>query len=156
MKLFKFQWQNVKEDYLGPGFAATSPQWKSKFGMQRNKNVAIFVVLGSLGNNRRWVVVFLVSMQLQKWWTLLRWSKVTQKVRQILKNSWYSIYFIIFHAQNFVCTKITWEIIHVKEQTCTLLILIWYGCRNCTKLVSKLLAAKNSLSISVLCIASFL
>ena len=132
MKLFKFQWQNVKEDYLGPGFAATSPQWKSKFGMQRNKNVAIFVVLGSLVNNRRWVVVFLVSMQLQKWWTL------------------------IFHAQNFVCTKITWEIIHVKEQTCTLLILIWYGCRNCTKLVSKLLAAKNSLSISVLCIASFL
>ena len=27
----------------------------------------------------------------------------------------------------------TWEIVHVKKQTCTLLI-IWYGNRNCTKL----------------------
>ena len=50
---FKFQWQNVKDEYLGPGFASVSPQQKSKFGRQGNKNIAIFVILGSLVNNRR-------------------------------------------------------------------------------------------------------
>ena len=40
----------------------------------------------------------------------------------------------------------------VKERTCTLLI-VTYGGRKCTKLVLKPLAAKNGLSISVLCIA---
>ena len=47
-----------------------------------------------------------------------------------------------------------WKIAHIKEQMCTLLIIKWYGSRNCTKLVLKPLAAKNSLSISVLCIAT--
>ena len=42
---------------------------------------------------------------------------------------------------------------HVKEQTCTLLILTCYSSRNCTKLVLKPLAAKKDLSISVLCSA---
>ena len=42
-----------------------------------------------------------------------------------------------------------WEIVHLKEKTCTLLIT-WYGGRKCTKLVSKPLIAKNCLSISVL------
>ena len=50
---FKSQWQNVEEEYLGPGFASRSPQQKSKFGRQRNENIAIFVILGSLVNNRR-------------------------------------------------------------------------------------------------------
>ena len=43
----------------------------------------------------------------------------------------------------------TWEIVHVINNT-------WYGDRNCTKLVLKPLAAKNGLSVSVLCIAPFL
>ena len=43
----------------------------------------------------------------------------------------------------------TWEIAHVINNT-------WYGDRNCTKLVLKPLAAKNGLSVSVLCIAPFL
>ena len=50
----------------------------------------------------------------------------------------------------------TWEIEHEKEQLCMLLILTWYSSRNCTKLLLKPLAAKNCLSISVLCIAPFL
>ena len=45
---------------------------------------------------------------------------------------------------------------HVKYGTCTLLVLIWYDSKNCTKLVLKALAAKNSLSISVLYTAPFL
>ena len=50
------------------------------------------------------------------------------------------------------CTS---EFVHVKKQTYALLI-IWYGSRNCNKLVFKPLGGKNDLSISVLCIASFL
>ena len=49
----------------------------------------------------------------------------------------------------------TSEFVHVKKQTYALLI-IWYGSRNCNKLVFKPLGGKNDLSISVLCIASFL
>ena len=49
-----------------------------------------------------------------------------------------------------------WEIVHKKEQTCTLVIITSYGGRNCAKLVLKPLAAKNGLSISVLYIAPFL
>ena len=43
-----------------------------------------------------------------------------------------------------------------KEQMCMLRITTWYNGRKCTKLVSKFLAAKNGLSISVLCTAPFL
>ena len=50
----------------------------------------------------------------------------------------------------------TWEIVLVKEQTRTLLIITSYGSRNCTKLVLKHFAAKNGPSISVLCTAPFL
>ena len=46
MRLFKFQWQNVNDKYLGPGFASVSPQWKSKFGGQKNR--VIFAILRSL------------------------------------------------------------------------------------------------------------
>ena len=48
-----------------------------------------------------------------------------------------------------------WEIVHVKGETCTLFTILWYQGRNCTKLVLKPLAAKNGISISVLCIAPF-
>ena len=41
-----------------------------------------------------------------------------------------------------------WEIVHVKEQACAVLIITWYSIRNCTKLVLKPLAAKNDFSIS--------
>ena len=57
----------------------------------------------------------------------------------------------IFQYTKFCACLCIWEIIHVKEQTCTLLIITWYGNRNCTKLVLKPFAAKFSLSISVLC-----
>ena len=50
----------------------------------------------------------------------------------------------------------TGEILQVKEQVCTLLILTWWGDRNFTKLVLKSLEAKNGLSISVLYITPFL
>ena len=53
MRPFKFQLQNVKDEYLGPGFASISLQRKSKFQRQNNRNIAIFVILGSLVNNRR-------------------------------------------------------------------------------------------------------
>ena len=43
---------NVKDEYLGPGFASRSPQQKIKFRRQNNKNIAIFAILGSLVNNR--------------------------------------------------------------------------------------------------------
>ena len=49
---FKFWWQNVKDEYFGQGFASMLSQRKSKFGRQRNKNIAIFAILGSLVNNR--------------------------------------------------------------------------------------------------------
>ena len=59
-------------------------------------------------------------------------------------------------AQN--CFKYT--SMQVKEQTCMLLKITWYGSRNCAKLVLKPLAAKNSLSIvhccAVLCISLFI
>ena len=50
---FKFQWQDVKDEYLRPGFALILPQRKSNFGKQKNKNIAIFVILGSSVNSRR-------------------------------------------------------------------------------------------------------
>ena len=49
-----------------------------------------------------------------------------------------------------------WKIMHIKEQTCTLLIITWFSGRKCTKLVLKPLTSKNGLSISVLCTAPFL
>ena len=73
-----------------------------------------------------------------------------------------------FINYNFLCTRFcacktvlgarpcTLEIVDVKEQTCTLLIITLYGSKNCTKLVLKPLAAKNGFSISLLCIAPFL
>ena len=48
------------------------------------------------------------------------------------------------------------KIVHVKQQPCTLLIITWYGGRNCTKLVLKPLEAKNRFSTSVLCTVPFL
>ena len=48
----------------------------------------------------------------------------------------------------------TWEIVHIKEQTYRLLTIIWYGSRNCTKLVLKLLAAKNNLLLSCVLLLS--
>ena len=72
------------------------------------------------------------------------------------------------HKLNFLCTTFrtfktvlgthlcTWEIMHIKQLTCMLLIVTQYGVKNCTKLVLKRLAAKSGLSISVLCIAPFL
>ena len=50
----------------------------------------------------------------------------------------------------------TWEIMHIKEQTCIILIITWYSSRKFTKLVLKPLADKNSLSISIICTAPFL
>ena len=43
-----------------------------------------------------------------------------------------------------------WEIVHVKEQMCILLIITWSGNINCTKLVLKPFTAKNSLFQSCL------
>ena len=63
---FKFHWQNFTDECLRVGFASISHQRESKFPRQRNKNIAIFAILGSLVNNHRKVVVFSVSMQLQK------------------------------------------------------------------------------------------
>ena len=37
-----------------------------------------------------------------------------------------------------------WENIHIKEETCTLLIITWFDGRNCTTLVLKLLTAKKA------------
>ena len=63
---FEFQWQDVNYKYLEPEFASISPQQTSKFRRQRNKNMVIFVISGSLVSNRRYYVVFVVSMQLKK------------------------------------------------------------------------------------------
>ena len=80
-----------------------------------------------------------------------------------------SLMFQAFINYNFSCTRFrvrkivvrarpcTWEIVNEQTcTTCTLLTITWYDGRNCTKLVLKPLASKNDLSISVLCIASFL
>ena len=70
----------------------------------------------------------------------------------------YNISYTTFHACKTVlgASPHTWEIMPIKEQTYTLLI-IWYSGINCTKLVLKPLAAKTVyFSISVLCIAPFL
>ena len=50
---------------------------------------------------------------------------------------------ILCLQNHFKCTSV-----HVKEQTCTLLIIIWYSIRNCSKLVLQPFAAKNSLYFS--------
>ena len=42
---FKFQWQKIKNEYLGPGLVLTSPHWESKFVIQRNKKIITFVTL---------------------------------------------------------------------------------------------------------------
>ena len=84
---FKFQWQNPEDEYLGPGLASISPQRKSKFRRKNNQNIAIFVILGSLTNNRRYVVVFLISMQLKERCTSLRLSKIINKMNASENNS---------------------------------------------------------------------
>ena len=45
VRLFKFQWQKVRDKYLGPGFSSMSPQEDSKFWMKNKKNTAIFANL---------------------------------------------------------------------------------------------------------------
>ena len=61
---------------------------------------------------------------------------------------------ILCTQNHFRCTSV--KIVQVKEETCMLLIITWNSGRNCTKLIWKPLVANNDLSISVLCIASFL
>ena len=87
--------------------------------------------------------------------------KISTKV--YLKYAWQA-----FTNQNFSYTRFcarktvlraspcTWEFVHIREQMYTLLIIRWFGGRNCTKLVFKPLAAKKGLSVSVLCTGSFL
>ena len=41
VSLFKFQWQKVRDEYLGPGFSSMSPQQDSKFWMKNKKNCNI-------------------------------------------------------------------------------------------------------------------
>ena len=57
-----------------------------------------------------------------------------------------------FHASKTVLDQCLsmWEIVHVKEQMCMLLIITWSGNINCTKLVLKPFRAKNSLFQSCL------
>ena len=52
-----------------------------------------------------------------------------------------------FSYKRFRARLSTWKIMYIKEQTCNLLIITWYGRRNRTKLQRKPLAAKNGLSI---------
>ena len=42
---YKFQWQKVRDKYLGPGFCSMSPQQDSKFWMESNKNTVISAIL---------------------------------------------------------------------------------------------------------------
>ena len=53
MRSFSFYWQNVEDQYLGPGFVLLSQQQRSKFDKQKNRNIAIFATLKSLIINRR-------------------------------------------------------------------------------------------------------
>ena len=62
---FRFQWQNVNDEYLRPGFALISPQRKSKFRRQRNKSIVIFGTVHSLVNNRSYQIVFSIGMELE-------------------------------------------------------------------------------------------
>ena len=82
----------------------------------------------------------------------LKWNSVKLNSFQLdfslSHNSIIQPFFQAFINYNFLCT---WEIVPMKERTCTLLIITWHGCSKCTKLVLKPLAAKNGRSISVLC-----
>ena len=84
------------------------------------------------------------------------WSKKQQLQQAFINYNFFS--YTRFCARKTVlgASLCTWEIVHVKEQTCMLLIITWYGGRKCTKLVLKPLAAKNGLSILVMCTAPFL
>ena len=70
----------------------------------------------------------------------------------------YSFLFTRFRARKTIlgARLCMWEVIPLKEQTCTLLIITWYGGIKCTKFVLKFLIGKNALSISVLFTAPFL
>ena len=56
----------------------------------------------------------------------------------------YNLLYTRFHAHKIAlgARLCMWESVHVKEQMCTLLIITWYGGRNCTKLVLKPLKLK--------------
>ena len=75
-----------------------------------------------------------------------------------IETGLHRLYFFLytrFHARKTVLgvRPCTWEIMHVKEQTCTLLIIAWHGLRNYSIVVLKSSAAKNILSTSILCLA---
>ena len=53
MRPFKFQWQKVKGEYLGPEIFSISPQQQSGIGTQRPNNKVIFAILGSLVSTHR-------------------------------------------------------------------------------------------------------
>ena len=56
VRSFKFQWLNVKDEYLGPGSASISLQKKKKEKnneRKRNKNEASSVIFGTLVKNHR-------------------------------------------------------------------------------------------------------
>ena len=58
-----------------------------------------------------------------------------------------------FHAHKTVlgARPCTWETVHIKEQTSTLIITTWFGNRNCTKLVLKPLVAEKSYVLLLYC-----
>ena len=79
---------------------------------------------------------------------------VSLLVSSLFLSSLLILYFPGFVNYNFSCTRFcacktllggahpcTWEIVHVKEQMCKLLIITWLRGRNCTKLVFEPLAA---------------
>ena len=72
---------------------------------------------------------------------------------QAFINYNFFIYKILGMQNCFRWRPFMWEIVPIKEQTCMFLTLKWYGCRKCTKLISKPWAATNGLPVSVLCIA---
>ena len=51
---FKFQWQKVRDEYLGPGFSSMSPQHDSKFWMKNNKNTVISAIFYYLHGLNQW------------------------------------------------------------------------------------------------------
>ena len=76
---FKFQWKKVKNQYLGPRFTSISPHCMSKFEIQRERNIMVFTIFGSLVIKQIRFWRFLVNTRSKTCWALVRWSVMTFK-----------------------------------------------------------------------------
>ena len=97
-----------------------------------------------------WAILYPASLQKCRRYTSSAASSDTRFQAMPSMSQAFVNYNFSYTQNRFRCTSV-----HVKEQISTLLIITWYGDRNCIKLVLKPLAAEKGLSISVIYVVLF-